>query len=172
MGYIKNLVRLSKKADDVLGKRGTRWYGPYFITPSALLMSDFKSALAYIDKERTRIEEPFLLVTGDKTYEIAGRKLRNILNRRYPTKTEVLRCEQYPPTREYIESLEETLSPPETVFGVGGGTVIDTAKILAQNFDARMISVPTSPAHDGIASPYAVLSTDGKRESIKAKLPF
>ncbi len=41
----------------------------------------------------------------------------------------------------------------DVVFGVGGGRVIDFAKVAAALMKAHFISVPTSASHDGIASP-------------------
>ena len=41
----------------------------------------------------------------------------------------------------------------DLVIGVGGGRPIDVAKLVASWTGRRYISVPTSPSHDGIASP-------------------
>jgi len=39
------------------------------------------------------------------------------------------------------------------VVGVGGGTILDTAKLISSWLNTPFISIPTSTAHDGIASP-------------------
>lgn len=39
------------------------------------------------------------------------------------------------------------------IAGVGGGTILDTAKLVSSWLNAPLISIPTSTAHDGIASP-------------------
>ncbi|MCS7113086.1 MAG: sn-glycerol-1-phosphate dehydrogenase [Candidatus Bathyarchaeota archaeon] len=39
------------------------------------------------------------------------------------------------------------------IVGVGGGTVLDTAKLISSWLNAPFVSIPTSTAHDGIASP-------------------
>ncbi len=44
------------------------------------------------------------------------------------------------------------------VVGVGGGSVIDRAKLWAYERDLPFISVPTLPSSDGIASPVSVLN--------------
>jgi len=46
---------------------------------------------------------------------------------------------------------------PSVVFGVGGGTVIDMAKLVAFQLHVPCVTVPTSLANDGIASPFAVI---------------
>ena len=45
----------------------------------------------------------------------------------------------------------------EMLLGVGGGSVIDITKLAAYELKKPFISVPTSAAHDGIASPRASL---------------
>jgi glycerol-1-phosphate dehydrogenase [NAD(P)+] len=46
---------------------------------------------------------------------------------------------------------------PSVVFGVGGGTVVDMAKLIAFQLHLPCVTVPTSLANDGIASPFAVI---------------
>ena len=55
-----------------------------------------------------------------------------------------------------VESVDDALAVRDydAVIGVGGGRVLDLAKIAAAVSSAYFISVPTSASHDGIASPY------------------
>lgn len=46
------------------------------------------------------------------------------------------------------------------LFAVGGGTVIDVGKLIAKQLHVPCISVPTSLANDGIASPFAVIDPE------------
>lgn len=55
------------------------------------------------------------------------------------------------------------------VCGVGGGSVIDKAKIYAFNHKLPFISIPTAASHDGIASPYASI---GGGVSVKTNSPL
>jgi glycerol-1-phosphate dehydrogenase [NAD(P)+] len=56
--------------------------------------------------------------------------------------------------------------------GVGGGRVIDTAKLAAARTGIDFISVPTAISHDGISSPVASLrQRDGTRNSYAAAMP-
>jgi glycerol-1-phosphate dehydrogenase [NAD(P)+] len=58
------------------------------------------------------------------------------------------------------------------VLGVGGGRVIDTAKVAAGRTGVEFVSVPTAISHDGISSPIASLShEDGVRHSHAATMP-
>jgi glycerol-1-phosphate dehydrogenase [NAD(P)+] len=47
------------------------------------------------------------------------------------------------------------------LFAVGGGSVIDVAKLAARQLHVPCVSVPTSLANDGIASPFAVIDPEG-----------
>lgn len=59
------------------------------------------------------------------------------------------------------------LNDPNFVIGVGGGKVIDVAKLFAKNNKIPFISMPTAISHDGIASDRAVIDT----YSIPAVIP-
>lgn len=59
----------------------------------------------------------------------------------------------------------------EIVIGVGGGKAIDIAKYVAYNLNAKLISIPTAPSHDGIASPFASIKGLDKPTSIKTIMP-
>jgi glycerol-1-phosphate dehydrogenase [NAD(P)+] len=58
------------------------------------------------------------------------------------------------------------------VIGIGGGRVVDVAKLAAAERDVEFISVPTQASSDGICSPVAVVfSSDGRPRSIGARIP-
>lgn len=46
---------------------------------------------------------------------------------------------------------------PDAVIGVGGGKVLDVAKLAAGNTGRTFIAIPTALSNDGIASPVAVI---------------
>ena len=56
--------------------------------------------------------------------------------------------------------------------GVGGGRVIDTAKLAAARTGIEFVSVPTAISHDGISSPVAsLLHPESGRRSYAATIP-
>ncbi len=61
---------------------------------------------------------------------------------------------------------------PSVVIGVGGGKVIDVAKLSSTREDVPFISVPTAASHDGIASTYASIKGVEKPTSIEAQAPI
>jgi glycerol-1-phosphate dehydrogenase [NAD(P)+] len=60
----------------------------------------------------------------------------------------------------------------DAVVGIGGGKTIDTAKYAATRYGIPMVSVATSLAHDGIASPVSSLSNGGVRGSYGVHIPI
>ena len=61
---------------------------------------------------------------------------------------------------------------PQVLFGVGGGTIIDAAKVSSGSQNIPFISVPTTVSHDGIASPLASIKSSDKPYSILAQAPL
>ncbi len=60
----------------------------------------------------------------------------------------------------------------DAVVGIGGGKTIDVAKYAATRRGLPMVSVATSLANDGIASPVASLITDGIKGSYGVHIPI
>lgn len=58
------------------------------------------------------------------------------------------------------------------LIAVGGGRVIDIAKIVSYNIDIQFISVPTAASHDGIASSRASIHTEDGSVSVAAHPPL
>jgi glycerol-1-phosphate dehydrogenase [NAD(P)+] len=60
----------------------------------------------------------------------------------------------------------------EAIVGIGGGRTIDVAKYAAGLTGLPMVSVATTLAHDGIASPVASLERDGRKGSHGVPVPI
>jgi glycerol-1-phosphate dehydrogenase [NAD(P)+] len=60
----------------------------------------------------------------------------------------------------------------DAVVGIGGGKTIDTAKYAASRYGLPMVSVATSLANDGIASPVASLTHEGGHGSYGVHIPI
>ncbi|MEM2148106.1 MAG: NAD(P)-dependent glycerol-1-phosphate dehydrogenase, partial [Candidatus Bathyarchaeia archaeon] len=72
------------------------------------------------------------------------------------------------------EAVEKKIeySNPQVVFGVGGGTKIDVAKLSSARQKIPFISVPTTASHDGIASPLSSVKGLEKPFSVMAHAPI
>lgn len=58
-----------------------------------------------------------------------------------------------------------------TVIGIGGGRVLDVCKYASYTSRIDLVCIPTTLAHDGIASPIAVLKVGGKVKSLGCDVP-
>jgi glycerol-1-phosphate dehydrogenase [NAD(P)+] len=112
-----------------------------------------------------------LLVTGKKTYKIAGELAEQILNNKtIQTCTTIVSNA----TRDTIDSVKEKISSTksEVIFGIGGGRNIDVAKISSFETNRFFISVPTVASHDGIASSLASIKGSERPYTLSAASPI
>jgi len=110
-----------------------------------------------------------IVVTGRKTREIAGESVSDILsNDGFATDIAIVKNADQ-------ENIDATITAAENasfLVGVGGGTVIDVAKLASTMLDIPFLSVPTAAAHDGIASMRASIARDGDTVSVPAQAPL
>lgn len=109
-----------------------------------------------------------LIISGKSTINIAGDRVRGLLNDHYTVTT--FTTETITPA--IIREGEAAAASVDFVVGVGGGRVIDTAKIVSYNTDRQFISVPTAASHDGIASARASVPTIEGHASLEAHPPI
>jgi len=121
--------------------------------------------------KRLNIKGPALIIAGQTSRQIAGNTVHKLLVEadlivdmllvEAATIRDVLRIE------EAIADLK-----PKILFGVGGGTKIDAAKLSSAHQGIPFISVPTTLSHDGIASPLASVKGFGKPYSAMSQAPL
>lgn len=137
-------------------------------------VSIYRHALPRVGKLVEKYElKNVAVITGAKTAEIAGNKVEEIL--KSSGKCNVRKFLVKTGSREVASRIERSLSRDfseyDAIIGVGGGKVLDVAKVIAFHTNSLFISVPTNAAHDGIASPLASFKERGKPISIKATSP-
>jgi len=115
--------------------------------------------------------ESAFVVMGHKTLDIAGKKVMDILNDDGMNVNHVVAASC---NLEDIVLIEEKIDElkPQVVLGIGGGTKIDVAKMSSARKERPFISVPTTAAHDGIASPLVSLKGLEKPYSLMAQSPM
>ena len=99
--------------------------------------------------------------TGPNVIKIIGRRVLDVLESHdYDINVSVL------PKKIEMSHLAN-IKDCDFIMGVGGGRIIDAAKMVAKNKNIPFISVPTAVSHDGIASDRAVIDT----YSVSAVMP-
>ncbi|ABN57971.1 MULTISPECIES: NAD(P)-dependent glycerol-1-phosphate dehydrogenase [Methanoculleus] len=119
--------------------------------------------------EDLALGDSVLIVSGGQTRDIAGKRVEALLAGSYDVVT--FAANDGNPF-ETIRKAEEAAATAGFVIGVGGGRVIDTAKIASYNTDRHFISVPTAASHDGIASSRASVPTADGNVSLAAEPPI
>lgn len=71
----------------------------------------------------------------------------------------------------WLDSLGIEKGDFDALCGVGGGKALDLAKLLAHRLDLPYMAVPTSLSNDGFCSPTSSLLQDGRKTSLRARLP-
>ena len=109
------------------------------------------------------------IITGENTDKVAGRAARDYLQG-YDIDTFITDKA----TKENIEKAKERIQEYGSTFilAIGGGSKIDIAKVVANDLNIPFISIPTSAAHDGIASNRASIKSDNGSVSIEGASPM
>ena len=115
------------------------------------------------------ITGPLLLLSGNTTMQTVGSKVLSLLEGR-----EVISAIVGEINYEEIGRIEDLARDAGIVLiiAVGGGRVIDTAKVVSYNLDIQFISVPTAASHDGIASSRASVMTEDGNVSVATHPPL
>ena len=115
-----------------------------------------------------RLGSSALVISGKSTMDLAGDQVAGYLEE-YCTVTTMAATAI---NGKVIKKGEAAAKKVDFVVGVGGGRVIDTAKIVSYNTDRQFISVPTAASHDGIASARASLPSPSGHASLEAHPPI
>ncbi len=113
-----------------------------------------------------------LVISGSgKTCGIGGKVVRILESADFNVKlATVKRAEMDEVIR--IEKIVSEIGGKTFLVGVGGGKVIDIAKLTSNNTGCSFISAPTAASHDGIASSLTSITYNGKMASIEAIPPL
>jgi len=112
-----------------------------------------------------------VIVTGDLTKRLAADKVSDVMNDAgFDVQFSIVGEASY----ANIERVEEVCKESDAGFliAVGGGSKIDLCKMAAKDMGLAFLSVPTSAAHDGIASGRASIRNENGSKSLEAKVPL
>lgn len=112
-----------------------------------------------------------VIITSPSPYKALGRKLIDSLS---DEGMDVKEHMVESATISEVDSLcnEKATSRSSCLVAVGGGKVIDVAKLSAYRLGCKFVSIPTVASHDGIASPMASIRGIGTYHSLQAKMPY
>ena len=112
-----------------------------------------------------------MILSDAQCYQLAGKNVSNLLEKAGLT-TDFLLVKSM--TVDDLICVEEAIKEqkPNILFGVGGGTIIDAAKLSSASQNLPFISIPTTVSHDGIASPLASIKGSEKPYSVLAQAPL
>jgi glycerol-1-phosphate dehydrogenase [NAD(P)+] len=121
---------------------------------------------------RLGFTESALIIAGSETYDIAGKKVKELLEQQQRMRVDTFLVETA--TAKDVNTVVDKIGTlkPQIVFGVGGGTKIDVAKCSSAQREIPFISVPTTASHDGIASPFSSIKGFEKPYSVVAQAPL
>lgn len=121
--------------------------------------------------KRIGFSNSILVLTGPKTYGIAA---ETVIDSLVKTNFNVDQLIVEESTMEWVEKSQQKIKEvkPSLVIGVGGGKVIDMAKLSSAREGIPFVSIPTAASHDGVSSTYASIKGLGKPVSIEAQAPI
>ena len=115
------------------------------------------------------LDKKILIVTGAHTYDVGAIPVMESLEKE-DMEFDVVKVDRA--SYESISEVEELITPDTTVLGVGGGKVIDVAKLSSYNQGVYFVSMPTTASHDGIVSPMASIKNPNTSISATAHSPI
>jgi glycerol-1-phosphate dehydrogenase [NAD(P)+] len=121
--------------------------------------------------KRLNLKGKAVVLSDMQCYELAGKTVSRLLEES-GLKVEFVPVKTM--TTKDVEKLGDKIREldAEILFGVGGGTIIDSAKVSSGTLKIPFISIPTTVSHDGIASPLASIKGSDKPFSVLAQSPL
>ncbi len=122
--------------------------------------------------KRLGFTDSALIIAGSKTYDIAGKKVKELLEQQQNMKVDTLLVETA--TTKDVDTAVDRIErlKPKIVYGIGGGTKIDVAKYSSAQLEIPFISIPTTASHDGIASPFSSIKGSKMPYSVAGQAPL
>ncbi|MBQ6813631.1 MAG: NAD(P)-dependent glycerol-1-phosphate dehydrogenase [Methanobrevibacter sp.] len=116
-----------------------------------------------------RLFDEALIVSGYHTFDVAGKQTIEAMESS-DFGVDVIKVKDA--SMESVQEVQDRIANASVVLGVGGGKIIDVAKLASTNAHSYFLSVPTTASHDGIASPMASIKNDGGSVSKSANSPM
>ncbi|MBI5459151.1 NAD(P)-dependent glycerol-1-phosphate dehydrogenase [Methanobacterium sp.] len=116
-----------------------------------------------------KLNNKVLVASGPRTMKIAGETvIKSLQDHDFDVETIIIEK----PSMDAVEEVQERMNNMSAVLGVGGGKVIDVAKMASTHLGVHSVSIPTAASHDGISSPRASIKNQGGSVSLEAEPPM
>ena len=116
--------------------------------------------------------EKIVIITGPNVYKIVRGELdKNILYNQKVFFTYKASWKEIYRLEKEVKTMISSGVKVEFILGIGGGKVIDVAKMMAFRLKKNFISIPTTPSHDGIASQFVSIREERRAYSYVARPP-
>jgi glycerol-1-phosphate dehydrogenase [NAD(P)+] len=109
-----------------------------------------------------------LIVTSPTPRKIAADRIADQFE--YDPPMEIIEEAKFASVKRVIE--RASAEDVDFLLGIGGGTVIDVAKMAADDHGVGFVSVPTTASHDGIVSGRGSIPEGNTRHSVAADPPL
>lgn len=116
-----------------------------------------------------RLFDEAVVVSGNYTFKVAGNYVIEALEK---ADFGVDSINVSDASMDSVNAVCDKIDNASVVLGVGGGKIIDVAKLASTNSGVHFLSVPTTASHDGIASPMASIKEEKSSVSFKAQSPL
>lgn len=116
-----------------------------------------------------RLFDEAIVVSGENTFKVAGNYVVNALEK---ADFGVDFIKTSDASMKSVNAVCDKIDNASVVLGVGGGKIIDVAKLASTKSGVHFLSVPTTASHDGIASPMASIKEKKGSISFKAQSPL
>ncbi len=117
-------------------------------------------------------ENKILILADNITYEVAGKKIENILKEGGSVKSVILNPEgekKVTAQEKYLAKIEKKLSDEKIIITAGTGTITDLGKIIGDKFNIPVICFPTAASMNAYTSPVAAYIKEGVKFTISVK---
>ncbi len=111
-----------------------------------------------------------MVLYGPRTKKIAGWEVENSLMEKFEVSSLTIRGATMEEVKRAMERIRD--EDINWLVAVGGGSIIDVAKLASYRTGVPFISFPTTASHDGIASANASIRDLGVKTSVKAIPPI
>ncbi|ASJ12890.1 NAD(P)-dependent glycerol-1-phosphate dehydrogenase [Thermococcus thioreducens] len=137
--------------------------------PREVLLGENLKGEAVNVAKRLGLGERALVLYGPRTKEIAGKDIEKSLRESFEVSALVIREASMEEVGRTLAKIEDDNT--DWLIAVGGGSIIDVAKLASFKAGVPFISFPTTASHDGIASANASIKDLGTKTSVKAVPP-